>query len=441
MALAQPFAHGDLKPDNIIVKQDGSLVLVDYDGMYVPAMAGQAAREFGSSVYRHPKRTIQGFDTAIDDFSLLVLLLELRLLAITPSLFNNQHESLLATNADWQQFSKSAFARHLSDQNMLAEREMLRIVLDSATHQISDWGNILPKQGAFPLGDYPHLKGFMAKNEEKFKEYCKKAALTYMQEKKTDALIQLSKEYSLLFPNAPENALWESKAQKAPSPILFPKKYDWEPEMLFVEGGTFLMGSEDGKEDEKPIHKVTLTDYYIGKYTVTQKLWETVMGSNPSRFKGENNPVENVSWEDCQAFIQKLNTRTGKTYRLLTEAEWEYAARGGNKSKGCQFAGSNNLDEVAWYDGNSNRQTHPVGQKSPNELGLYDMSGNVWEWCGDWYGGYNSNHLNNPKGAEKGDVRVFRGGSWRNFARGCRVSCRGGYNPTYRTLGFRLALQ
>ena len=367
--VAQPSAHGDLKPDNIIIKQDGSLVLVDYDGMYVPAMSGQTAREQGSGVYRHPKRTIQSFDQNIDDFSLLVLLLELRLLAIMPSLFTNQHESLLATNADWLHFSNSTFARHLSDQNMLAEREMLRIVLDSTTHKISDWGNILPKPSVFSLSDYHHLKAFMVNNEDTFKAYCKNAALTYEQEKKTDALLQLSKEYSLLFPNAPEIALWENMAkvikarlklkdvlerakEKAKPPITLPKKYDWEPDMIQVEGGTFLMGSEDDEayDYESPIHKVTLSDYYIGKYPVTQKLWETVMGSNPSRYKGGNNPVEQVSWEDCQTFIQKLNTRTGKTYRLLTEAEWEYAARGGNKSKGYQYAGSNNLDEVAWYE-------------------------------------------------------------------------------------------
>ena len=223
-----------------------------------------------------------------------------------------------------------------------------------------------------------------------------------------------------------------------------------EKSMVFVEGGTFRMGatSEQGADAyyyEKPVHSVTLSDYYIGKYEVTQAQWEAVMGSNPSHFtgfEGDNRPVEWVSWEDIQKFIAKLNQKTGKTYRLPTEAEWEYAARGGNKSQGYKYAGSNEIGEVAWYKENSGNKTHPVGQKQPNELGLYDMTGNVWEWCQDWYGDYSSASRTDPTGPASGSSRVLRGGCWWYIAGYCRVSYRIHDYPSVRSgiFGFRLVL-
>jgi hypothetical protein len=220
--------------------------------------------------------------------------------------------------------------------------------------------------------------------------------------------------------------------------------------MVFVKGGTFNMGctgeqGSDCYDDEKPSHQVTVSDYYIGKYEVTQKEWRAVMGSDPPGlyFKGcDNCPVEAVSWKEIKQFLRKLNAKTGNTYRLPREAEWEYAARGGSSSLGYKYSGSNNLDEVAWYYDNSGRKTHPVGQKKANELGLYDMSGNVWEWCADWYGDYSSGAQTNPKGPLWASYRVNRGGGWSNDARGCRVSRRGNGTPSSRgyDLGFRLAL-
>jgi formylglycine-generating enzyme required for sulfatase activity len=220
-----------------------------------------------------------------------------------------------------------------------------------------------------------------------------------------------------------------------------------EPEMVFVEGGTFTMGcaSEQGEDcfdDEKPAHQVTLSNYYIGKYEVTQAQWKAVMGNNPSYFSGcDNCPVEQVSWDDVQEFIRKLNAKTGKNYRLPTEAEWEYAARGGNRSQGYKYSGSNSVGNVAWYDDNSGYKTHPVGTKQANELGIYDMNGNVWEWCQDWYDNYNSGSQTNPNGASSGSYRVSRGGSWFGNARYVRVSDRGNGTPGFRFnfLGFRLA--
>ena len=221
-----------------------------------------------------------------------------------------------------------------------------------------------------------------------------------------------------------------------------------EFKMIKVEGGTFSMGATSEQEYdafscEKPVHSVTLSDYYIGETEVTQELWEAVMGSNPSYFEGDNQrPVENVSWNDCQKFIKKLNRLTGKEFRLPTEAEWEYAARGGKYSRGYKYSGSNDADEVAWYDSNSGSKTHPVKTKKDNELGLYDMSGNVWEWCNDWWGCYQSNSQTNPTGPSEGESRVLRGGGWCYFDMGVRVSRRDYLTPGYRhiIIGLRLAL-
>ena len=217
--------------------------------------------------------------------------------------------------------------------------------------------------------------------------------------------------------------------------------------MVGVKGGTFTMGgtSEQGRNadsDEKPTCQVTLSDYMIGETEVTQELWKAVMGTNLSNFSGTNLPVEMVSWYGCQTFIKKLNRLTGKNFRLPTEAEWEYAARGGQKSQGYKYAGSHTLSDVAWYDNNSGSKTHPVKQKQANELGLYDMSGNVWEWCQNWKGSYSSGAQTNPTGPSNGSNRVLRGGGWNDNASNCRVSNRYDNTPTftYSYLGLRLAL-
>ena len=215
-------------------------------------------------------------------------------------------------------------------------------------------------------------------------------------------------------------------------------------QMVYVSGGTFNMGSSDSDaySDEKTVNSISASSLYIGKTEVTQALWKAVMGNNPSNFKGDNLPVEEVSWNDCQEFIRKLNSATGKTFRLPTEAEWAFADRGGNSSRGYKYSGSNTIDNVAWYDGNSSNKTHAVGTKQANELGLYDMSGNVYEWCSDWYGNYSSSSQTNPKGPSSGSFRVERGGSWAIDARSCRVSNRScSYPGNGRSgLGLRLVL-
>jgi hypothetical protein len=203
--------------------------------------------------------------------------------------------------------------------------------------------------------------------------------------------------------------------------------------MVLVKGGDVRLSDT---------YTASLSNYYIGQTEVTQAQWRAVMGSNPSRFEDcDDCPVEQVSWDDVQDFIAKLNRRGGGArYRLPTEAEWEYAARGGSKSRGFEFAGSSNIDEVAWHNGNSGSKTRPVKGKKPNELGLYDMSGNVWEWCSDWYGDYPNGKKSDPTGPSSGSYRVIRGGSWNSFPEYCRVARRNFNYPVrrYNDFGFRL---
>jgi serine/threonine protein kinase len=257
--------------------------------------------------------------------------------------------------------------------------------------------------------------------------------------------------YQRTYPNG--RFIYEAKRRKEELIEEQQRKDPFHDQIVFVKGGTFTMGctSEQSNcySNEKPAYQVTVSDFYMGKYEVTQKQWREVMGTDPPelRFKGcDECPVERISWNDIQELLNKLNQKTGKKYRLPTEAEWEYAASGGAERRGLsgaevsrsaryKYAGSNNIDEVAWYYGNSNNKTHPVGQKQPNKLGLYDMSGNVWEWCSDWYGSdyYSKSPRNNPQGPSSGSGRVVRGGSWSSSVRACRVSDRNWYVPDIRS--------
>jgi len=230
---------------------------------------------------------------------------------------------------------------------------------------------------------------------------------------------------------------------------------DPEIEMILVQGGTFWMGctAEQGKDCEKedvpsevqneiPVHEVTVSSFYIAKFVITQAQWRAVMGDNPSHFKGDSLPVEQVSWNDTQKFLRRLNSATGKQYRLPTEEEWEFAARGGDKSDGYKYSGSNNVDDVAWYEINSGGSAHPVGTKQPNELGIYDMSGNVWEWCEDIVDYYPGHQYHGISDAPSWKNRRLRGGSWERPSVRSRVSERGGVKPDFRwkAIGFRVAL-
>lgn len=238
---------------------------------------------------------------------------------------------------------------------------------------------------------------------------------------------------------------------------MFPQKQNVEQftvngvpfNMIRVEGGTFLMGAtreqgDDAQDEEKPAHEVTLSSYYIGETEVTMALWNAIMEPVNSRYNDAEHPVHKISWIDCQKFIRKLNAMTGKRFRLPTEAEWEFAARGGNKSKGYKYSGGNNSKSVGWTkENNKEYGIKHVKQKKANELGLYDMSGNVWEWCQDWKGSYGSSSQTNPTGPATGSYRVYRGGCWNYSAGICRVALRSSFAPGIRDshLGLRLALQ
>lgn len=218
--------------------------------------------------------------------------------------------------------------------------------------------------------------------------------------------------------------------------------------MAPVKGGTFIMGARDidnnAYNEEKPPHQVKLSDYYIGQTLVTQELWQMVMGNNPSNWKGNQHPVEQVSWNDCQRFIKLLNNMFHENFRMPTEAEWEYAARGGQLSRGYNYSGGNNLEDVAWFFENSAAASHDVCMKHSNELGIYDMTGNVSEWCSDWFAAayYMLSPTDNPPGPSTGSFRVIRGGNYSDRATSCRITCRSFLWPTGKlgTVGFRLAM-
>lgn len=374
----------------------------------------------------------------------------------------------ITDNADWIEDNSAARG------NIRDIEERIAVIMKSAEEAKTFASSTFEKASKYEREKNELLKesdftGAEAKAKEALQFY--KAAIDEANDVRCRAKLKSAREYA-------ENELWEDSRAAAEEALKFvpsdseaqklkedavkhlveeykgpqpgdPLKIDIAPgvsvEMVYVAPGTFTMGSNDSDayDDEKPVHSVKITKgYWIGKYEVTQKQWKAVMGDNPSTFKGDDLPVECVSWYDCQKFIMKLNSMPiNVRFWLPTEAQWEFAARGGTKSKGFKYSGSYDILDVAWYTENSGEQTHPVGKKKPNELGIYDMSGNVWEWCEDWYRSYSSDSVSDPQGATSGDVRVFRSGSWDYGAGNCRSSRRYGLNSGRRrnNLGFRLA--
>ena len=394
-----------------------------------------------------------------------------------------KHRVFLIQLSNSEKLDKGKTPSAFNNVKSFCEKELKKIVLDileERLKQIGGFDDFRSKneiidnafEGAFTL-----LKGKVETILKKEQKETLKTAIPLEEKrlneelsKKQRELDQLSERYKNV---EEENLRLKSDAQKLqvkvkdmesqksekvvisnetkPTSIILNNPYPFK--MIFVPGGTFQMGSNE-YDDEKPIHSVTLSDYYLGETQVTQGLWKAVMGDNPSRFKkGDDYPVECVSWNDIvNKFLPELNRQTGKNFCLPTEAQWEFAARGGNKSKGYKYSGSNNIKDVAIYrevsydlgKNNPNYGTHAVKSKSPNELGIYDMSGNVWEWCQDWYNEnyYKDSPSSDPTGPSSGSSRVLRGGSWSGRAEYCRVSYRSGHNPVngYSDCGMRLAL-
>ena len=419
----QPFAHGDIKPDNILVRADGSMVLVDYDGLFVPSMLGTPSREAGTPAFRHPNRPTMPFDERIDDFPLASINLSLYLIALQPELLQKYgaKDRLLFTETDYQNLSQCKLLK-----------EILALCHDAQLQRL-------------------YALFFIALSEGSLERCENRLMLLRPPHQDFDILRQ---------PYANPVLIEDVEVIEAviPQQDLNFNVNGVQFRMKYVEGGSFMMGASGDDSEafdwERPRHSVTLDNYYIAETLVTQELWQAVMGNNPSDFKGDiHRPVEMVSWNDCQEFIKKLNRLTGKKFSLPTEAQWEYAARGGKKSKGYRFSGSNDIGSVAWYDGNASSTTHPVAQKHANELELYDMTGNVWEWCQDWFDSnyYANSPQNNPQGPSSGGFRMLRGGSWKEDLRGgswkddfrdYRVSCRNFNFPDFRVyyFGLRLAL-
>lgn len=412
----QPFAHGDIKPDNILVRADGAMVLVDYDGLFVPSMLGTKSREAGTPAFRHPNRPSMPFNEQIDDFPLASINLSLYLIALNPNLLRTHgaKDRLLFSEADYINLSQCSVVSEISKLNHNPHVQRLYALFLIALSE----GSLQRCENRLMLLPPPST-------DFKVQRVAQQQALAHVGANLAPSLQAGSTN--------PSELIFEANGVKF--------------KMRYVEGGTFMMGAPDSDtkalDDEKPQHSVTLDSYYIAETQATQELWQAVMGNNPSNFNGNHEyPVDSVSWDDCQDFVKKLNQLTGKSFSLPTEAQWEYAARGGQKSHGYKYAGGDSLDAVAWYDCNSNWRTHPVGRKQANELGLYDMTGNVLEWCQDWYDDeyYSNSPQQNPMGPVSGQNRVLRGGSWFNDSRYCRVSFRCGDNPFFRYYGYGLRL-
>ena len=430
--LSQPIAHGDLKHDNILVKPNGSLVLIDYDGMYVPALKNYPAENIGVAEYQHPQRQLSDFNQHIDDFSIAVIATALYGIAQSPQLYTQygNPDTLLFKRPDFEK-TRSPLWRALNALNhpLIAPLlDQLQTALQTNSLQLPNLSQTLQTQALQPLpNNIPAVEALIVQKETellRIKEHLKHLQTT-----------------ALPPDTYTENALGIGLV------------------MQRIQGGTFLMGSPKSEANrglDEQQHRVTLSDFYIGAYQVTQAQWVAVMGNNPSLFKGDNLPVVSVSWDDIQVFLQKLNAKSrplgGKRgyYRLPTEAEWEYAARGGTNTP--FYTGNCLSTDQANYDGNRPYQncakgqyrgkTTPVGSFAPNPYGLYDMHGNVLEWCNDWYNAnyYQSSPANNPTGPTTGSYRVLHGGSWINNARHCRVADRTGNAPGFRDdhIGFRL---
>ena len=432
--------HRDLKPDNVLLDESGEPILIDFGIARVEsAQTTKGNTYLGSYRYSSPEQldASPNLNHTSDIYSLGIMLFEL--ITGKPP-YEGSDNSLISQH-------KSAKLPSVSgkiENSKLADSIQAVLQKACAKEPSARYGSAKEMRGA--------VEGLIQAKSKPNPEWEKMEA---EHKKRMEELRKKEEELK-----ARERVVvHERKVETVNTTVVTKQTPDTYTnslgmEFILIPEGEFMMGAvpqdKNASDDEKPQHKVRITKpFYMGKYPVTQEEWERLMGNNPSSFikAGKRAPVEKVSWNDCQEFIKKLNQKEGKTYRLPTEAEWEYSSRGGDSGSSTIYTygdDANKLGDYAWYNSNSGGTTHPVGQKKPNSLGLYDIMGNVWEWCGDWYDGkyYKNSPSADPKGADKGGSRVLRGGSWGSFARSGRLSDRGISNPDGRDVncGFRLVL-
>jgi len=461
--------HLDVKPGNIMLRKDGKVLLIDFgsskqfaevDGENTTTLAPCYTPGYAPTEQMNPKPT--AFTAATDVYALGATLYKMLTGMTPPSAIDlvNGEEDLSPLPDEISKNVKECVEKAMIPQRnkrMQSVGEFVgmlntevgddKTVVDDDKTKVDNNDDTLIEVGTSTESEADRIRRIAkerleAEKRKRDAEEKAKAEEEARERKKREEEAAIQAEIERLKEEEKRNVFREEKD------AIYFRINGKEYKMVKVEGGTFDMKEKVpsgflGLSSKEVVQRTTLSTYYIGETQVTQALWKAVMGKNPSRFKGDNLPVECVSWDDCQTFISNLNSLTGKRFRLPTEAEWEFAARGGNKSNHTQYSGSNNLDEVAWCERNSGGKTHPVATKRPNELGIYDMSGNVWEWCNDWYGDYSNTAQNNPTGPNSGTFRVNRGGSWFDYARHCRVSFRYYYTPVHRNflLGLRLVLR
>ena len=451
---ASRIMHLDIKPDNILVDDDGNAVLIDFgqSKRYNEKGKATSATPIGIShgyapMEQYNPRGVREFSPATDVYSLGATLFTLLTGEIPPPALQL---------ADSQCLLDALYGKNVSDAVVTAIVKSMSLVKENRPQSIDGFLSMLDAQ--------PVNSGALLHAKEQVRDGG--GASKHIKSQETPLVNEPpTKPFNWKIPAGIVAAIlclvlaWVVNGGSGPATEPVPQAQKEKQTftvngvsftMVAVEGGSFNMGSNDGSGDEKPVHTVVLDDYHIGETEVKQSLWQAVMGNNPSSFKSDDNVVETVSYSDCLNFIDKLNTLlegqlpAGRKFRLPTEAEWEYAARGGNRSEGCDFSGSDVLSDVAWYDVNSGKETHLAKRKQPNELGIYDMSGNVYEWCSDWYAKdyYSVSPDANPQGPSSGSYRVIRGGSWDMKAQHCRVAFRNYAKPGARgySNGLRLAL-